>query len=91
MVALAPPAFENADPVHLRQADVENHRIVGLGIAEKVSLLAVEGAVHHVAGALEGLVELAVEVRVVLDDQEAHRWVASVGGCPGVWRSTAEP
>src|SRR5437667_402889 len=46
----APPSLEHRDAVHLGQADVEDDRVIGLAFAEKVTLLAVEGAVDHVAG-----------------------------------------
>ena len=68
----AAPALQHADAVHLGQADVEDHGVVGLGIAEVVPLLAVEGAVHHVARLLQRFAELAVEVAVVFHDEYAH-------------------
>ena len=59
-------------PVELRQADVEHHRVVGLGVAEEVPLLAVEGVVDDIAGVAQRLAELLVQVAVVLDDENAH-------------------
>ena len=46
----AAPFLEHAEPVHLRQADIEHHRVVGLGVAEEMPLLAVEGDVDGIAG-----------------------------------------
>ena len=43
------PPLEHRDPVHARQTEIENDRIVGLGVAQKVSLLAVARAVDGVA------------------------------------------
>ena len=66
------PGFQHRDAVHLRQADVEDHGVVGLGLAEIVPLLAVEGAIDHVAGIGQRGGELPVEIRIVLDDEETH-------------------
>ena len=68
----APPGLEHRDAVHLGQADVEDDGVVGLGLAEIVALLAVEGAVDHVAGVGQRRRELAVEIGIVLDDEETH-------------------
>ena len=51
VAAGAPPLLENRDAVQLRQADVENDDIVGLGVAEEVAFLAVEGGIDGIAGA----------------------------------------
>ena len=67
-----PPGFQHRDAVHLRQADVEDDRVVGLGFAEKVALLAVEGAVDHIARVGERGRELPIEVGIVLDDEETQ-------------------
>ena len=42
LAAVAPPALDDADAVHLRQADVEHDRVVGLGVAEEMPFLAVD-------------------------------------------------
>ena len=68
----AAPGLQHRDAVHLRQADVEDDRVVGLGLAEVMALLAVEGAVDHIAGVGQRGGELAVEVGIVLDDEEAQ-------------------
>ena len=69
----APPGFQHRDAVHFRQADVEDDGVVGLGIAQIMALLAVEGAVDDVAGVGQRGRELAVEVGVVFDDEQAQR------------------
>ena len=76
----APPGFQHRDAVHLRQADVEDHRVIGLGLAEVMALLAVEGAIDDIAGVGQRGGELAVEVGVVLDDEEAQRLDSPLSG-----------
>ena len=49
----AAPLLQHADAVHLRQADVEDDHVVGLGVAEEVALLAVEGGIDGVAGVVQ--------------------------------------
>ena len=68
----AAPLLEHADAVHLRQADIEDDDVVGLGLAEEVALLAVEGGVDGVAGVGQRRDQLAIEIAVILDDQDAH-------------------
>ena len=77
---LAAPGLEHADAVHARQADVEHHRVIGLGLAEIMPLLAVTRGVDGVAGIAEGLAELAVQIGIVLDDENAHETFRSVAG-----------
>src|SRR6266566_6323751 len=67
-----PPGLEHRDAVHLGQADIEDHRIVGLAFAEKVALLAVEGTIDHVARVNERGRELPIEIGIVLDHEEAQ-------------------
>src|SRR4051812_13485028 len=70
--AVAPPGFQHRDAVLLRQADVEHHGIVGLVVTEKMPLLAIEGAIDDIAGVGQRLGKLAIEIGVVLDDEQAH-------------------
>ena len=46
--------------------------VIGLGLAEELPFLAVEGLVDGVARLLEGGDDLAIEVLVVLDDEKTH-------------------
>ena len=74
---VAPPGFQHRHAVHLRQADVEHDGVVGLAVAEIVPLLAVEGAVDDIAGVGQRRGELAVQIRIVLNDEQAQaglRW-----------------
>ena len=68
----APPGFQHRDAVHLGQADVEDDRVVGLAFAEVVALLAVEGAIDHIARVGERGRELPVEIGIVLDHEETQ-------------------
>ena len=68
----ATPGFQHRDAVHFRQADIEDHGVVGLGLAEIMALLAVEGAIDDIAGVGQRGGELAVEVGIVLDHEEAQ-------------------
>src|SRR5215468_3879704 len=43
-----------------------------------MALLAVEGAVHHIAGITQRGGELAIEIGVILDHEEAHLWFSSL-------------
>jgi hypothetical protein len=69
LAALAPPGREHADPVDLRQAEIQDGGVVGFGVAEELALLAVERAVDGVAGMLQGGDDLLVEDPVILDDE----------------------
>ena len=60
------------DAVDLRQAEVEDDGVVGLGLAEELAFLAVERLVDRVAGVLQRGHDLPVEVLVVLDDEQSH-------------------
>ena len=69
---VAPPGFQHRNAVHLRQADVEHHRVVGLAVAEEVALLAIEGAVDDIAGVGQRRGELAVEIGIIFNDEQAQ-------------------
>ncbi len=43
------PFLQDADAVHLRQAEVQDHRIIGFGVAQKMAILAICGEVHSIA------------------------------------------
>ena len=75
----APPLLQHADAVHHRQADVENNGVVRFGVAEKVAFLAVLGRVDDVAGIGERGNQLAIEVGIILDNQQTHRRTPFLG------------
>ena len=70
--AVAAPGFQHRDAVHLRQADVEHHGIVGLAVAEEMALLAVEGAIDHIAGVGQRRRQLTIEIRVIFNNEQAQ-------------------
>src|SRR5262249_46535250 len=74
----AAPRLQDRNAVHLGKADIQDDGIIGLGITEKMALLAVEGAVHHIAGITQRGGELAIEIGVILDHEEAHLWFSSL-------------
>ena len=66
------PSGEHGHAVDFRQPQIQHHRIVGLGVAEEMALLAVEGGVDGVVGLAQRGDELAVQVFIVLDYEYAH-------------------
>ena len=68
----APPGFQHRDAVHFRQADIEDHRVVGLALAEIVPFLAVESAIDDIAGIGQRGGELPIEIRIVLNNKKAQ-------------------
>ena len=70
--AVAPPGLQHRDAVHLRQADIEHDRVIGLAVAEKVPLLAVEGAIDHIAGVGQRRGELTIEIGIIFNDEQAQ-------------------
>ena len=64
--------LEDGDAVELRQADVEDHDIVRLGVPEEMAFLAVDGGIDGVARVRQGRDQLAIEIAIILDDQGAH-------------------
>ena len=81
----APPGLEHRDAVHLGQADVEDDGVIGLGLAEEVALLAVEGAIDHIARVGERGGELPVEIGIVLDDEETQVGCSHWARAPVPW------
>src|SRR5665647_3990053 len=77
----APPGLQHRNAVHFGQADVENDRVVGFRLAEIMALFAVESAVDHVAGIGQRGGELAIEIGVVLNDEEAQVLVLRMEHC----------
>ena len=50
--------------------DVEDHRVIGLGLAEEMPLFAIEGAIDDIAGVGQRGDELAIEIGIVFNDEE---------------------
>ncbi len=68
----AAPGLQHRDAVHLGKAEIEHDRVVRLALAEKMTFLAVEGAIDGIARIGQRRAKLAVEIGIVLDDQKAH-------------------
>ena len=51
--AVLAPLLEHAHAVQLGQAQIEDHRVIGFGVAQIVAFLAVARGVHHIARRLE--------------------------------------
>ena len=61
---------QHAQPVEPGQAEVEHHRVVGLGLAQELCLDTVARAVDGVARLGERLGQLRGQDRLVFDDQD---------------------
>ena len=72
LAVAAAPLLEDGDAVHFRQADVEDHDVVRLGIAEEIALLAVRRRIHRKTCIPERRCKLAIQVPIILDDERAH-------------------
>src|SRR5258706_5110112 len=67
-----PPLLEDANTVHLRQPQVEDYDIVGLGIAEMIALLTVPCRVDGITGPGQSLDELTIEIGIIFNNKGAH-------------------
>src|SRR5262245_10886258 len=72
VAAGATPLLEHADAVDLGQAGVKDDNVVGLGLAEKEALLAVECGIDGIPGIGQRRNQLAIEIAVIFEDQYAH-------------------
>ena len=72
LALVAPPLLEHAQAVFLGETEIEYDGVVGLGIAEKMPLLAVERGVDGVARIAQRGDELPVQVGIVLDDEKSQ-------------------
>ncbi len=70
LALIAPPLLEHAQAVLLGKTEIEHHGVVRFGIAEIMSLLAVECGVDGVARIAKSGDKLTVEVWIVLDDEK---------------------
>ena len=71
-LAFLAPAVEHGQPVDLRQAEIEDDRVILLVGAEIEALLAIGGEIHRIARAFQRVAELLPQVRLILDDQQSH-------------------
>src|ERR1700728_4219913 len=47
---VAAPGFQHRDAIHLRQADIEDDRIIRLAVAKEVAFFTIERAIDHISG-----------------------------------------
>ena len=66
------PFAEHGNAVLFGQAQIQDDGIIRLGVAQKPSFFAVEGAVDGIAGLRKRRNDLTIEVFVVLDDEQPH-------------------
>ena len=67
------PVPQHRQAIHLRQTQVEHHRVVSLGSSQKLRLLAVAGHVDGVPGLAQHAAKLFSQNDFVFDDEDAHR------------------
>jgi hypothetical protein len=65
-----PPAAQQRESVDFRQPQIENHRVVSLGMREEIGPLAIAGAVDSVPSFGERFRQLPGKAYFVLDDQK---------------------
>ena len=66
------PGLQHRNAVPLRQADIQNDGVIGLGVAEEPTFFPVKGAVDRVSRCFKRGHDLAVEISVVFDNEQAH-------------------
>ena len=79
--ALLAPALQDREAVQHRQAEVEHDRIVRLGIAQEVPLLAIVREIDHEVRRLERPLGLLGDPVVVFHDQDPHGAGQSSSSC----------
>ena len=84
VAALASPPPKRGKPVERGQAEIENNRIVRLGIAEKPGFLAVRCLVHRIARTFKRRRNLSRQPGVVLGEKNSHLLVP-LGFCRCTW------
>jgi hypothetical protein len=73
LAVIAPPLLEDRETVFLRQANVEDDRVVGLRIAEEVTLFAIERRIDGISCVAKRGDELTIEIWIVLYDEKPQR------------------
>jgi hypothetical protein len=71
-------AAQHAEPVEPRQAEIQHHCVVRLGLGPEPRRLAVRHHVGDVAGHLQPLPDVGGDARLILDDQDAHGPASSI-------------
>ena len=86
------PGLEHRDAVAFGQPEVEHDGVVGFGVAEVPALFAVEGAVDGVARPFQSACQLAIEVAIIFDNEQAHFWASDLqvfGAGSWPWRGSS--
>ena len=65
----------STDAVHVGQPEIEDRRIVRLGFAKELSLLAVERPIDRIPRLFQSGDNLLVQNLVVFNNEEAHAWI----------------
>ncbi len=66
------PFFDDGDAIELRQADIKNDGVIGLGVTEIMAFLAVECLIDDITRLLEGIGQLTIEIGIVLNNENTH-------------------
>ncbi|MNZ72442.1 hypothetical protein D3C78_908210 [compost metagenome] len=66
------PFFDDGNAIQLRQADIENDRVIGLGIAEIMPFLAVKCLIDNITGFFQRVGQLPIEIGIVLNNENTH-------------------
>jgi len=70
--ARLPPALEDREPVHSRQAQIEDDGVVALRARQEIRALAVAGDVHGVGRVLERRRQVCRQARFVFHHEQSH-------------------
>ncbi|MDT4862337.1 hypothetical protein FQZ97_969840 [compost metagenome] len=63
---------EHAEAIHLRQAHVQYHQVIGMLPRQVDTVDAVAGAVDHIATFTQALVQIVGRLGLVLDNKDSH-------------------
>lgn len=66
------PFFNDGNAIQLRQADIEDDGVIGLGVAEVMPLFAVECLIDDITGLFQGVGQLTIEIGIVLNNENTH-------------------
>src|SRR6185436_6622547 len=72
-ILLFPQGPQHGQAVQLGQHDVEDDRVIRVGLRVPEALLAVGGAIHRIAGLAQSLGHRASQRFVIFDEEHAHR------------------
>jgi hypothetical protein len=70
--AVPTPTLQHAHAVHLGQTEVQDHRVIGFGLAQELGFFAIGRMVDGVTRVIKGRLELTGQIRIVFDQQDPH-------------------